>query len=253
MKQMKNDNTPFFLVGCVRSGTTILRDILRLHPRLECPEETHFFRWGEAFGTPWFKNHYQNNKLVKTHLAMDGISGWELGMILNLVKSKKELAERYGKLYLEKQENPHGRWFDKTPQNVYGLLELSATFPGARFVHIYRNPLNVVSSLMEGRVMPPHDIKAAVNRWVESMLILTEYKKAWPDRLFEIAYERFTTHTKKTIEDLLVFIGEDPDQIVFKERQVHREKNKYKKLLDLKQIETVKQACEPFFSLYGYG
>ena len=44
---------PFFVLGCVRSGTTMLRDALRMHPHLACPEETHFFRWGEPFGS-WF-------------------------------------------------------------------------------------------------------------------------------------------------------------------------------------------------------
>ena len=52
------DNTPFFILGCVRSGTTLLRDILRIHPRLESPEETHFFRWADPYASPRYERNY---------------------------------------------------------------------------------------------------------------------------------------------------------------------------------------------------
>jgi hypothetical protein len=245
-------NTPFFLVGCVRSGTTILRDMLRQHPRLECPEETHFFRWGEVFGTPGYRGRYLRNKLVDKHIGMDGITKWELGLLLKFAASKRHFAEEYGRLYLKKQNNPEGRWFDKTPQNVYGILEISAAFPECKFVHIYRNPLNVVSSLMEGRVMPAHDIRGAINFWTEALGILTEFKQGFPGRLLEIAYEDFTTSPKKILTAVLDFVGEDPRMLKMDKKQVHREKNKYKALLDKDQIQQVKEGCEPYLSLYGY-
>ena len=35
--------SPIFIVGCDRSGTTLLRDLLRSHPRLTFPRESHIF------------------------------------------------------------------------------------------------------------------------------------------------------------------------------------------------------------------
>src|SRR5690606_22254663 len=67
------ENIPFFILGAPRSGTTLLRDLLREHPRLECPEETHFFRWSDPFASPKFISHYKT-KLFKTHRKMDQIS-----------------------------------------------------------------------------------------------------------------------------------------------------------------------------------
>ena len=52
-----------------------------------------------------------------------------------------------------------GRWFDKTPQNIYGMLLLSAVYPDAKFVHIVRHPLNVVTSLKAGKVMAKHSLQ----------------------------------------------------------------------------------------------
>ena len=164
---------------------------------------------------------------------------------------KKHISENYGKLILKKK-NPNGRWFDKSPQNVYGLLELSASFPESKFIHIHRNPLNVVSSLLEGKVMPVHPIKGAINYWTESMLIINEYKRAWPERVFEIAYEEFTVHPQQKTNELLTFIGEDPELLQIPKGLVHLEKNKYKKLLKPEQIEMVIERCKPFMPQYGY-
>ena len=60
-KELQN----FFIVGCVRSGTTLLRNILREHPKLACPEETHFFRWSWPFRTQRFRFHNTKAKLLK--------------------------------------------------------------------------------------------------------------------------------------------------------------------------------------------
>ncbi|HHX90266.1 MAG TPA: sulfotransferase, partial [Paracoccus sp.] len=45
---------PLFILGCVRSGTTLVRNLLRRVPDTICPEETHYFRYGEPFRTDAF-------------------------------------------------------------------------------------------------------------------------------------------------------------------------------------------------------
>ena len=37
-----SDNTPFFVLGAARSGTTMLRLMLNRHSRLTIPFESHF-------------------------------------------------------------------------------------------------------------------------------------------------------------------------------------------------------------------
>ncbi|MBM3791558.1 MAG: sulfotransferase, partial [Acidobacteria bacterium] len=36
------ESAPFFIVGCPRSGTSLLRDLLRSHRRISIPGESHF-------------------------------------------------------------------------------------------------------------------------------------------------------------------------------------------------------------------
>lgn len=248
------DDTPFFILGCVRSGTTLLRDILRIHPRLESPEETHFFRWADPFGSPRFEKQYVGTKLFEGHRELDKISLKDFSVMLHLARDKKELNDFYARAYLANNGNPAARWFDKTPQNIYGILLLNYMYPSAKFIHIYRHPYNVVSSLKEGKVMAKHEVKGAINYWMESMMMLNEFKKmpGVRERIFELKYEDMVASPKQDITELLQFLGEDPSQFDFSKIKTHKEKDKYKSILTETELHYIKQLCEPYFSLYGY-
>lgn len=248
------DNTPFFILGCVRSGTTMLRDILRVHPRLESPEETHFFRWADPYASPRYEKNYIGAKLFKKHREIDGITDWQFHSSRALARDRKEMSDFYGQYYLQARGNLDGRWFDKTPQNVYGILLLGYMYPTAKFLHIYRNPLNVVSSLKEGRVMAKHEVKGGINYWVESMIMLNEYKKipGAENRILETCYEDLVADPKPHITRMLQFVGEDPALFDFSKVSTHKEKDKYKKILTEAEIGYIKTLCEPFYSMYGY-
>ncbi len=249
-----SDNTPFFILGCVRSGTTLLRDILKLHPRLESPEETHFFRWADPYASPRYERNYLGVKLFKNHQEIDGVSERDFNLSLSIARSRRELSDFYGKFFLQAKDNVDGRWFDKTPQNIYGILLLGYQYPDAKFLHIYRNPLNVVSSLKEGRVMAKHEIKGGINYWLESMIMINEYKKmpGGKDRFLEIKYEDLVADPKPEVGRMLEFVNENPALIDYTKISTHKEKDKYKKILSESEIAYIKQLCEPFYSQYGY-
>lgn len=249
-----SDNTPFFILGCVRSGTTLLRDILRAHPRLESPEETHFFRWADPYASPRYERNYVGVKLFKNHRDLDGVSDFNFESSRQMAKNRKDISDFYGKHFLQAKNNIYGRWFDKTPQNIYGILLLGYMYPTAKFLHIYRNPLNVVSSLKEGRVMAKHDLKGGINYWTESMIMINEYKKmpGAASRFLEIKYEELVANPKPEVSKIFQFVNEDPDLMDYSKISTHKEKDKYKKNLSDTEVHYVKQLCEPFFSQYGY-
>jgi len=244
--------TPFFILGCVRSGTTMLRDILRQHPRLECPEETHFYRWADPFGSPRYDRTYITSRLFTSHRKLDQISEESFHSARRTAKSRKEIMEAYGNLYLKAQNNPEGRWFDKTPQNIYGIFLLGQDFPDAPFIHIHRNPLNVVASLKEGKVMARHDLHGAMNYWNESACLIGEYKKLYPERVLDIPYEGITSSPKEYISKIFEFIKEDDSGFGYDAINVHPEKNNYKKVLTEQEINEVIKMTKPYGDEYGY-
>lgn len=245
------ENMPFFIIGSVRSGTTLLRDLLRDHPRLECPEETHFFRWADPFGSPRYKNQYRT-KLFRRHREIDQIDQPHFHMALTLARTKEHLSYEYGQEFLKQRGQPDNRLFDKTPQNVYGMFFINAIYPEAKFIHIYRHPFNVVTSLMEGKVMPKHSFQGAINYWVESMILIKQFKRFLPDLLLEIKYEDVCQDPDPSLISLLSFVGEDPSLLPSQKSKAHREKNKYRDKLSQEQMDTIRFNCEPYFSQYGY-
>lgn len=246
------DNTPFFILGCVRSGTTMLRDFLRLHPRLECPEETHFFRWADPFSSPRFDRNYIAMKIFDRHRKMDGISNHDFFEAKESADSRKEMSDNYGQLYLKAKQNPTGRWFDKTPQNIYGIFLISHMYPDSRFIHIHRHPLNVVASLVEGRVMAKHSVKGAVNYWLEAMILMAEYKKANHRRVLELPYEELVKNPLVELKKICEFIDEDWRLLNTDHIHTHEEQNHYKKVLTADEQHYVIEQTRPFLSDYGY-
>ena len=242
---------PFFILGSPRSGTTLLRDLLRDHPRLECPEETHFFRWADPFGSPKFITHYKT-KLFKEHRKMDGVDEIEFALMMHCAHSREHLSWLYGQEFLKGIGKPEARLYDKTPQNVYGVFLINAIYPQAKFIHIYRNPLNVVTSLMEGKVMPVHTLRGAINSWVESMMLLEQFKKFRPELLLELPYEELTDNPDPGLKKILEFVNEDPALLPSQTKKTHKEKNKYKDKLSEQEIQVIIDKCEPFYSQYGY-
>jgi hypothetical protein len=258
----KGVESPFFILGCVRSGTTLLRNMLCLHPRLECPEETHLFRWAEPFGTPEYEKFYRKATLFKRHRDKDGIPDFDFHYSLALQPTRHGMMDWYGARYLLQRNNLEGRWFEKTPQHVYNLLLLAEAYPHAKFIHLVRNPLYVVPSIMRGEVMPALDLRGAVNYWREAAMILTQYRKLAPQRLLEIRYEDLVEEPEARIGEVLRFVGESSEQFPFNRisgvgsaKTVVRKrklKDDYTQYLTPEQISQVIMYSEPYLSAYGY-
>ncbi|HQQ63799.1 MAG TPA: sulfotransferase [Pseudomonadales bacterium] len=244
-------NMPFFILGCVRSGTTLLRDLLREHPRLECPEETHFFHWGDPFGTPRYASYYRS-KAFQEHRALDWIDESEFETMLETCQSREHLAFVYGERFLQKINRNGARLFDKTPQNIYGIFLIHAVYPTARFIHIHRHPLNVVASLKTGKVMPAQTLRGAINYWMESMLLIDQFRRVHPQLLLEVPYESLVDDPDPVLARILAFVGEDADTLPTQAGKTRPEQHRYRDILSEQEIRIVMNKCEPFVSHYGY-
>ena len=245
-------NTPFFIVGCVRSGTTLLRDVLRNHPRLAAPEETHFFRWAEPLGGVPYRNAVCNNRVLQRHRELDGIGEAAFLELLDHSVSRADLYRRYMQRYILTNKPGAQRWFDKSPQNVYGAALIASDMPGAQFIHIVRDPLDVVSSLRIGKVMKVADIVGACNYWKEAADIVHVIKKAFPDRVYEVRYEDFTRKPVVGIKALLAFLGEAFDASHYKHMKIEPRTHEHAEIFSGEEIRQIQQLCRRWGRHYGY-
>jgi len=247
------DDRPLFIVGAVRSGTTLTRDLLRRVPNFICPEETHFFRWSEPFRTPHSYHPYRNNQLLKKHREMDGVGAEDFEKLLNQSRTKAELQRNYiTALARAKGITTPYRWFDKTPQNVYGAALIAQELPRARFLNLVRHPLNVVASLRLGRQVKIPDIFGACNYWVEAVQIMATLETAFPDRVLTIRYEDLVGDVPGAMARILDHAGVAAPPGLFKPGDAHPERNLWRSGLGRAEAGVVRNRCAAVAGRFGY-
>jgi len=132
------------------------------------------------------------------------------------------------------------------------MLLLSAVYPDAKFVHIVRHPLNVVTSLRAGKVMAKHSLEGAINTWLEAVSIANQFAQAWPERMYTLTYESLTGDPQSTLTALMEFLGEPIDESRWQLDGVHPEKNLYESALTALEVHTVKTLLGDLMAPFGY-
>lgn len=139
---MSNVSTrePFFVVGCPRSGTTLLQILVDAHPNIAIPPESHIFcRFSKLFDK-YGNLHKKTNLqlLVKDILRDDRIRLFDLDISVSDFCSQlksislKSVISLVFELYAQKEAKK--RWGDKTPQHALYLNEIKTLLPEAKFI-----------------------------------------------------------------------------------------------------------------------
>lgn len=120
--------SPVFIVGFPRSGTTLLEQMLDAHPALQSMDERPFL-----------------NTLA------DGLASYEVRVPQDLYKLNQrdcdELRKHYWSLVCEKiPRNWEAQLVDKNPLNMLWLPLINRMFPEARFILALRHPCDVILS-----------------------------------------------------------------------------------------------------------
>ncbi len=231
----------------------MLRNILRLHPNLASPEETHFFRWSDPFGSPGYRHVVTKNPVLRRHRELDGISEAEFETMLNDSTSRADLCTRYIQRFAEVRKPTAKRWFDKSPQNAYGAAMLAGEFPRGKFLHIVRNPVNVVASLRIGKVMKMDDLVGACSYWNEAIENLALLQRAYPKRVLTLNYEAFTVSPLDGIRDVLAFLGEPFDAAHFADVVTKEVRHEDAGILTDEELAKVRSLCQTGRLMHGYG
>ena len=144
------------IVGCPRSGTTILQSILASHPEVLGVFETHFYcalcssnRWFRRLGLApkgaiKILNGIQKKYQLKTHSN---------GRLL----SSRCASRSFIKTLDQATSNLDKRvWIEKTPQHVLYIDYIKRLTKGIKFIHIERKPESVISSLYYASLKYPY-------------------------------------------------------------------------------------------------
>lgn len=214
---MSDTLRPFFLVGCPRSGTTLLQLIIDAHPTIAIPPEGHVFR---RFGGEWWRYgdlaQASNRLCLATDLLADArIAEWGLRCTARQLCATAREPSVHGlvdALYtaFARQEGKTS-WGDKTPQHAFHLTEIRSVFPEARILHLVRDGRDVAESLKRVYI-GPKSIFAIASRWRSYIRTIAEFAEALgPDDYLEVRYEDLVRSPTRVREKILQFLEAEPE------------------------------------------
>jgi len=238
---LENRRGPLFIGGAGRSGTTLVVDMLGLHPARSPVYETSFVvQVGAAlFGNApldarlsrvaaymdqWSRTlpHQPHNKrphevyhhgphyvrfsrefaLARTaDLIERAASGDAAGGMRDFVRA---LFDEHCRI----DEKP--RWVNKTPAYVQMLPMLHALFPDMRFIHCVRDGRDVACSVLT-RPWGPRTYEEAARWWSRKVLAGRAWAARNPERCLEVRYEDLLAHPARTLQAMIDFAGEEGD------------------------------------------
>ncbi|MHB8635106.1 MAG: tetratricopeptide repeat-containing sulfotransferase family protein [Fimbriimonadaceae bacterium] len=177
---------PIFVVGMIRSGTTLMEQILSCHPDVYGAGELRF----------WVNRGRE---------CLDLVAGR-----LDPAKAKV-LAEEYMQL-LTSLDSVTERVTDKTPENLEMLGLLNILFPNAKIVNMNRNPVDNCLSIYTIPYSSPPDY-AYVRRHIaiayeEHAGLAEHWRQALPeDTMIDVSYEQLTADPEPTIRTVLTHLN----------------------------------------------
>ncbi|AIE86487.1 tetratricopeptide repeat-containing sulfotransferase family protein [Fimbriimonas ginsengisoli] len=176
---------PLIIVGMIRSGTSLLEQILSSHPDIAGAGEL-----------PYWHQHEPET------LDPNG-------------RPREDLLPGIAEGYLQKLRSlaPEARRVtDKLPHNYAMLGLIHTVLPNCRIVHMTRNPAdNCLSVYTTAYQRPPvfaHDRSNIVFAYREYQRIMSHWRQVLPpDRFIEIEYESLITDREPVVRRLLEFCG----------------------------------------------
>ena len=234
MNLKASTETPIFIVGVPRSGTTLLRLILTSHPDICIPPESTFFvDLEQKYGSS--NNIYnQIDEFIEELYKNKKFREWNI----NRLELKKKLEENSNlqyhncissiyQLYLNKNNSLASIWGDKNPKYVYHTDLIFKYFPHARIIHIVRDVRAVYSSLHQIEINKLWDIKKSnftINRvtqiWSKALDIANNYKH--DKRFYLLSYEKLVSNPQEQIKNLCNWlkIGFDERMLLFYQKNL---------------------------------
>ncbi len=207
-----------FIVSSGRSGSTLLRRMLHSNPSVSIPPESEDLMIRSLDN--WFKFQNRPDELLKGQesllKSLSCMAPWKLDIEM-VMGSWKDSMERnvgfpstYGTIYrsysarTKPKATIHG---DKTPLLVWYIDLLHVLYPKACIVHLVRNPLDAVSSLVTMDATK-RDLDISIERWLNAGRVrLKAHTKPYRHRFISVKYEDLVMQPEQVLVPICDMLG----------------------------------------------
>lgn len=231
MSETSVPNTPFFIVGTDRSGSTMLRLMLNQHPDILVPRETWFFI---VLMEQFPLNTVLTEKQVRAAydlIRTDRPRRWQdleiddqdlLEKLLQLESPRlSDVIDCVMNILMQREHK--SIWADKTPEYLVHIEKLHQVFPKARFIHIIRDGRDVCLSLLR-KGWRGSNVRKIADYWSQYVSKGVESGRRLPGELYlEIMYEDLVLDTENSLKKICAFLDVEYNK---KMKDFHEESSK---------------------------
>jgi hypothetical protein len=267
---------PVFVAGLERSGTSLLYALLASHPNLAMTRRTNL--WTHFYGQYGDLSDPANlDRCIDVLLRYKRIVKLEPDEA-RLRRDFQDGAPTYGRLFelLERQHaERHGRtrWGDKSLHTERYADPIFAAYPGARILHMIRDPRDRYASSQTRWHVRRGGAGAGTAEWLSSVRLAERNVQCYPDRYRIVRYETLATQPEHTMRQICGFVGEPytPSILTMEGARAFRDRGsnssygtraagvistdsvgRYRTVLSPRQIAFIQMIAGPALRRWGY-
>jgi LPS sulfotransferase NodH len=190
----------FFILGCPRSGTTMLQQALNRHSRVVVPPETRYF---SSFLGHSYRHQLRHAKRLDRDLQ---IRLPPPSRRIHGDKEARNFFEQMASLYLQRLNRTDVSYFgEKSPAHTGKLWRIKEVFPEAKILFLYRDGRDVALSLTKVPWMH-QDLYVNFAVWLYYYWVLRQARECPGLDLLCIKYEELATNPDAELRKVLDFL-----------------------------------------------
>ncbi len=217
---------PIFIIGCPRSGTTVLARILNNHSQVASATETHFFNHlSTQKNYDWtnldenFLKDFFNETRVEDFCSLLKIDFEEFlakftqtqtDTSLNKEDQNQKRVFSTLMLILLERKNKE-RACEKTPQHLLSIEKILRIYPDAKIIHLIRDGRDTVNSLIKMPWRPEGLLNNSRfwKRYARLGLEINQNYKNQKENFLSVRYENLLLNPETSFQEICNFIELD--------------------------------------------
>lgn len=251
---------PLFILGCPRSGTTLLAELVGRTPYGK-PTETQFIvkYWLEIDRYGDLSDDARLDALTERILAERAVMQWKLETTPSEIRARCEERSYVGLvdaiMGLRAEKRGYPGWGDKTPHYTFRPEIVDRLYPRARYLFIVRDGRDVALSLL-GRRWGPNNFFSCAEYWADCNKDSDLLNRLEAEgRLLRIRYEDLLEDPEPRVRTLYEFLDhpiseEDLSGLAASIRSENRQK--WKSRMSDDQIELFENVAGDCLRRFGY-
>jgi len=212
---------PVFVLGCPRSGTTVLYHMLLSAGNFAVyrAESNVLNLLAPKFGD--LRSAHNRRRLLDSWLRskLFRVTGLEVGEIEQKIMDECRTPIDFLRITMEETARKQGveRWADSTPEHLLHIPEIHRELPEAQVIHIIRDGRDVALSYVKQNWAYPlpwdkHEhLSVAGIYWEWIVRRGREYGRRMGANYREVRFENLVEHPRESLAELGEFIGQDLD------------------------------------------